>query len=218
MRRLPWVTLLVPLVLSAILNSGAARPVRPAIMETATDFTTFGSCWLLGMAHQEGLLRRIPQYVVPSLAPLVAGAGFWWLQQAPVDDRRSGPDLEAVPLAQAIWSFGCVMLLLHLSPSWERWPDRLERFNGVITLLNSRAVTVYLWHCVALVYRAADRPPVEQPLLLRPPALAAVQPVAAAAVAIAADRGRRGCFGWVEDAARRRPRLWPDGRTGTHRA
>lgn len=209
-RRLPWVTLLVPLAGSWLLNSGMVDQ-SGRIMETATDFTTFGACWMLGMAHQEGLLRKIPQYVVPSLAPLVLAAGIWILQSAPVDDPRLGPDIEGVPLSQAVWSFGCVMLLLHLSPSWERWPKPLERFNGVITLLNSRAVTVYLWHCVALVM---TEPIIDQlwnndfayahlRWLLRSqwlPLLVAVPLIVLALLA----------FGWVEDAAaKRRPRLFP---------
>jgi hypothetical protein len=209
-RRMPWVTLLVPLAGSWFLNSGLVDQ-SGRIMETATDFTTFGSCWLLGIAHQEGLLRKIPQYVVPSIAPLVLVAGFWLLQRAPVDDPRVGPDLEAVPLAQAVWSFGCVMLLLHLSPSWEHWPKPLERFNGVITLLNSRAVSVYLWHCVALVL---TEPIIDQlwnnqfayahlRWLLTShwfPLLVAVPLIVLSLVV----------FGWVEDAAaKRRPRLFP---------
>lgn len=210
MRKLPWVTLAVPLALSAFINSGLVDQ-SGRLMEAATDFTTFAACWLLGMAHHEGVLRRIPQYVVPSLAPLVLAAGFWWLEQQPVDNPRIGHDLEAVPLAQAIWSFGCVMLLLHLSPSWERWPKPLERFDGVVTLLNSRAVTVYLWHSTALILSE----PLIDPLwsndffyhhmqwLLESQwfPLAIAIPLIALAILL---------FGWIEDvAAKRRPRLFP---------
>ncbi|ARP73899.1 hypothetical protein LK07_03045 [Streptomyces pluripotens] len=209
-RRLPWVTLLLPLALSAFLNSGLVDQ-SGRVMETVTDFTTFASCWLLGMAHHEGLFRRIPQYVIPSIAPLVLAFGYWWLQQAPVDQPRIGPDLEAVPLAQAIWSFGSVLLLLHLSPSWEKWPRQLERFDGVVTLLNSRAVSLYLWHCLALVLTE----PLIAPLwnndffythlhwLLTSqwfPLLIAIPLILLALV----------LFGWVEDvAAKRSPRLFP---------
>ncbi|WP_406838205.1 acyltransferase [Streptomyces sp. AHU1] len=210
LRKLPWVTLTVPLALAFVINSGLVDQ-SGRLMEAATDFTTFGSCWLLGMAHGEGLLRRIPQYVVPSLAPLVLMSGYWWLMRVPLDNPRLGHDLEAVPVAQAIWSFGAVMLLLHLSPSWEQWPKPLEKFNGVISLLNSRAVTVYLWHCCALV--------LTEPLLdllwnndffydhaqwlLRSQwtQLTIAVPLICLAILL---------FGWIEDvAAKRRPRLFP---------
>jgi hypothetical protein len=209
-RRLPWVTLAVPLALSAVLNAGLISQ-SGRLMENVTDFTTFGACWLLGMAHNEGLLRRIPQYVIPSIAPLILAAGFWWLQQQPVQDPRIGPDLEAVPLAQAVWSLGCVLMLLHFSPSWEQWPRQLERFNGVVSLLNSRAVTVYLWHSTALVLAV---PLIDQLwsnefcythlrwLLTSQwfPLLVAVPLIVLALL----------LFGWVEDvAAKRRPRLLP---------
>ncbi|MFD5522221.1 acyltransferase [Streptomyces sp. NPDC127066] len=210
MRKLPWVTLLVPLALAFFINSGLVDQ-SGRLMEAATDFTTFGSCWLLGMAHQEGLLRRIPQYIVPSLAPLVLMFGYWWLMRSPVENPRFGHDLEAVPVAQAIWSFGAVLLLLHLSPSWERWPKPLERFNGVITLLNSRAVTVYLWHAVALVLTEPLLDPLWSNGFLYDHArwllsskwtpLVLAVPLVCLAILL---------FGWIEDvAAKRRPRLFP---------
>uniref|UniRef100_A0AAU3HYT4 Acyltransferase n=1 Tax=Streptomyces sp. NBC_01393 TaxID=2903851 RepID=A0AAU3HYT4_9ACTN len=210
MRKLPWVTLLVPLALAFFINSGLVDQ-SGRLMEAVTDFTTFGSCWLLGMAHQEGLLRRIPQYIVPSIAPLVLMFGYWWLMQSPVENPRFGHDLEAVPVAQAIWSFGAVLLLLHLSPSWERWPKPLERFNGVITLLNSRAVTVYLWHAVALVVTEPLIDPLWSNSFLYHHAqwllssqwtpLVLAVPLICLAILL---------FGWIEDvAAKRRPRLFP---------
>ncbi|MEU4082738.1 acyltransferase family protein [Streptomyces aureus] len=210
MRKLPWVTLLVPLALAFFINSGLVDQ-SGRLMEAATDFTTFGSCWLLGMAHQEGLLRRIPQYIVPSVAPLVLAFGYWWLMRSPVDNPRIGHDLEAVPVAQAIWSFGAVMLLLHLSPSWERWPKPLERFNGVISLLNSRAVTVYLWHSFALVLTEPLIDPLwsnsffydhlQWVLASQWTPLVLAVPLICLAIVL---------FGWIEDvAAKRRPRLFP---------
>jgi len=210
MRKLPWVTLLVPLALAVFINSGLVDQ-SGRLMEAATDFTTFGACWLLGMAHAEGLLRKIPQYVVPSIAPLVLMFGFWWLMQSPVDDPRTGHDLEAVPVAQAIWSFGAVLLLLQLGPSWERWPKPLERFNGVISLLNSRAVSVYLWHSFALVLTEPLIDPLwsndffyhhaQWLLMSQWTPLAIAVPLICLAILL---------FGWMEDvAAKRSPRLFP---------
>ncbi|MFE2345473.1 acyltransferase family protein [Kitasatospora cineracea] len=152
LRRFPVATLCFPLAMVIVMNGFFADQefVYHRVWETANDFATFGSCWILGMAHQEGLLKKLPQYVLPSIAPLVMVAGFWYLQTRPVDPTQP-TDIEAWPIAQAVWSLGFVALLLHVSPSWERWPAPLERWNGLVSLLNSRAVSVYLWHVTALV-------------------------------------------------------------------
>nr|WP_228717946.1 acyltransferase [Kitasatospora acidiphila] len=212
LRRLPWVMLFVPLALSIVMNVFFADQefIYGRVWETATDFTTFGSCWILGMAHQEGLLKKIPQYVVPSVAPLIMVAGWWYLHTRPVDPSNP-TDIESWPIAQALWSFGFVAILLHVSPSWEQWPKPLERWNGLVSLLNARAVSVYLWHETALVLSI----PLIDPLwtvdffykhcqwLLTSqwfPLMVAI-PLIGLLVLI---------FGWVEDvAAKRSPRLFP---------
>ena len=103
------------------------------------------------------------------------------------------------------------MLLLHISPSWQKWPRPLERFNGVVSLLNSRAVTVYLWHSVALVLTEPLIDPLwsngffyahlQWLLMSQWLPLAVAVPLILLAILL---------FGWVEDvAAKRRPRLLP---------
>ena len=217
LRRLPWPTILAPIGLCAALEFGALTVPSWRLESNLSDFGTFGACWLLGMARQEGVLRRLPRYVVPSLAPAVAALGLWY---ALSHDLREGHDLDDMPFGQSLWSFAAVLLLLHISPSWSEWPARLRRWDRLITLLNSRAVTIYLWHnvCITVVEGLWDRlwdvPWLEAdaPWILQSPwpQLPAVWLLTAVCVV---------CFGWVEDlAARRRPRLWPDGRTGTHRA
>ncbi|AXE24711.1 hypothetical protein C0216_15735 [Streptomyces globosus] len=180
------------------------------VWENADDFATFGACWILGMAHREGLLRKIPQYVLPSLAPLVMVAGLWYLQTRPVDPTVA-TDIESWPIAQALWSFGFVAILLHVSPSWERWPRPLERWNGLIGLLNGRAVSFYLWHQVALVAAI----PLIDPLWSVPFVYAHFQWLLSSQwftllVALPLAGLLVLAFGWVEDlAAKRRPRLLP---------
>jgi hypothetical protein len=210
LRRLPWVTLFTPLALSFVFNCGLFDQ-EGRIWETVTDFTTFGSCWILGMAHSEGVLRRLPQYLAPSLAPLIMVGGLWYLMSRPNDDPTVATDLESIPFANAVWSFGFVLLLLHLSPSWETWPRPLERWNGVISLLNARAVSVYLWHNTALVLSI---PIIDQlwnvdflfnhaQWLLRShwfPLMVALPLIGLLVLS----------FGWMEDvAAKRSPRLFP---------
>ncbi|MFI6375868.1 acyltransferase family protein [Streptomyces sp. NPDC050546] len=208
LRALPVVTLLAPIALAVALESGYLTLPGERFPSALTDFSTFGACWILGMAHQEGILKRLPRYVVPSVAPVIALAGLWYALH---HDFGPGNDLDSMPLAQALWSFGTVFLLLHISPSWSEWPPRLRRWAGPITLLNSRAVTIYLWHntCILIAATLWDRlwgfPVLEQNV---PGLLESVWPVLVLVWILLG-----GCvlaFGWVEDlAAKQRPRLWP---------
>ncbi|MGW2037083.1 acyltransferase family protein [Streptomyces virginiae] len=212
LRRFPVVTLSAPLAMVIVMNAFFADQefVYSRLWETANDFATFGACWILGMAHQEGLLKKIPQYVLPSVAPLIMVAGFWYLQTRPVDPTVV-TDIEAWPIAQALWSFGFVAILLHVSPSWDRWPRPLERWNGLVGLLNARAVSFYLWHQVALVVAV----PLIDPLWSIPFVYANFQWLLASQwftllVAIPLLGLLVLTFGWVEDlAAKRPPRLFP---------
>ncbi|WP_425586586.1 acyltransferase family protein [Streptomyces ziwulingensis] len=209
LRALPWPTILSPIALAAALEFGWLHIPFVRIDSAVTDFSTFGACWIVGMAHQEGVLGRLPRYVIPSLVPFVAGYGLWY---ALTHGFAPGHDLDDIPFAQSLWSFATVLLLLHLSPSWTEWPRLLRRWDRLITLLNSRAVTIYLWHntCILVAATVWDRlwnfdtlADHEAWLLESPwPVLLLVWLLIGACVV---------CFGWVEDvAAKRRPRLWPD--------
>ncbi|GGS52245.1 acyltransferase family protein [Streptomyces violaceus] len=208
LRALPVVTLLAPIALAVAFEHSYLALPGERFPSALTDFSTFGACWILGMAHQEGILKRLPRYIVPSVAPVIALAGLWYALN---HGFGPGNDLDSMPLAQALWSFGTVFLLLHISPSWSEWPPRLRRWAGPITLLNSRAVTIYLWHntCILIAATQWDRlwsvTVLEQnvPGLLESP-----WPVLVLVWVLLG-----GCvlaFGWVEDlAAKQRPRLWP---------
>ncbi|MGA5900677.1 acyltransferase family protein [Streptomyces venetus] len=208
LRAMPVVTLLAPIALAVAFEHGYITLPGERIPSALTDFSTFGACWILGMAHQEGILRRLPRYVVPSVAPVIALAGLWYALH---HGFGPGNDLDSMPLAQALWSFGTVLLLLHVSPSWSEWPRRLRRWSGTITLLNSRAVTIYLWHniCILIAATLWDRlwgfEVLEQNV---PGLLESVWPVLVVVWILIV-----GCvlaFGWMEDlAAKQQPRLWP---------
>ncbi|MFJ3766483.1 acyltransferase [Streptomyces sp. NPDC090082] len=212
LRRMPVVTLSAPIALSIVMNTVFIDQefVYGRVWETTTDFATFGSCWILGMAHQEGLLKKIPQYIVPSIAPLIMVAGWWYLQTRPVDPTLP-TDIESWPIAQALWSFGFVALLLHVSPSWEEWPRPLERWNGLISLLNARAVSVYLWHQTALVAAIPLIDPLwNVPLFYEHGRWLLTSQWFTLLVALPLIGLLVLTFGWVEDvAAKRRPRLFP---------
>ncbi|MGW1804739.1 acyltransferase family protein [Streptomyces sp. NPDC002078] len=219
-RRVPWVTLLALPALTAVVGTGLVT-IPGATGDEVTDFVAYGGCWVLGFAHREGMLKRIPRYALVSCAVPVMAFGLWWASGHPGPD---GWDLNDIPLAQATWSFGFVAILLRYSPSWQGLPGRLARWDKLVTLSNNRAVTVYLWHNLLIV---ATAPIIDQayrlPFLQSDSATAAldrtytlwmfvlVWPLIAVTTLV---------FGAIEDAAANRtPRLWPNGPrkpTGRH--
>ncbi|MER5293222.1 acyltransferase [Streptomyces pharetrae] len=211
-RKAPWPTLLAPLGLTAIVGTGLVK-IPGETGNAVTDFAVYGGCWVLGFAHQEGLLKQIPRYVAVSCSALLMAFGLWWASGHLGPD---GWDLNDIPLAQATWSFGFVVILLQYSPSWETLPGRLARWDKWITLSNNRAVTIYLWHNMLIMATIPILDPLyELPFMQNDQAVAAldatyliwmfflVWPLIGLMIA---------AVGWIEDvAAKRKPRLWPDG-------
>lgn len=215
-RRAPWVTLLAPLGGLAVLTGGLV-----ALPEWATspvsDFLVFGSCWLLGFAHRLGLLQGIRRRVVVLLGVGMMAAGLWWA----LPNFGGGlPYLDDLPATYALWSLGFSALLLRLSPSWQSLPRPIAFLDPAVTLVNNRALTIYLWHNLLLLVAGAVVGTWSTTQILRgvaprlldsdwTPFLLAWLFVGVAIFAV----------GWVEDvAARRPPRLWPDRpHHGSHR-
>ncbi|WP_282689556.1 MULTISPECIES: acyltransferase [unclassified Streptomyces] len=211
-RRLPWATLLAPLGLTAVIGTGLVT-VPGETGNALSDFAVFGSCWILGFAHHDGLFKDVPRYLTVSVASIVMGFGLWWASGHLTAD---GWDLNDIPLAQAAWSLGFCVILLQYAPSWQALPGRLARFDRLVTLANNRAVTIYLWHNLLILVTiplldllweipyvdAHLGSAVETAYTLLMTLL--VWPLIALMIV---------AVGWVEDvAAKRRPRLWPDGR------
>ncbi|MFJ3553487.1 acyltransferase [Streptomyces sp. NPDC090114] len=225
-RRAPWPTLLAPLGLTAVVGTGLVT-IPGELGNAVTDFAVYGGCWILGFAHHDGMLKRIPRYVTVSCATLVMAFGLWWASN---HLGSSGWDLNDIPMADAAWSFGFVVILLQYSPSWSELPGRLANWDKLVTLSNNRAVTIYLWHNMMIM---ATFPIID--LLYRLPFMQSEK--AASALdstytlwTFALVWPLIGLMiltvGWVEDlGARRRPRLWPNGArtkrpqpaTGSHR-
>ncbi|MFJ5302120.1 acyltransferase [Streptomyces sp. NPDC088350] len=211
-RRVPWATLLAPLALTAVVGTGLVT-IPGETGNAVSDFAVYGGCWVLGFAHHEGVLKKVPRYLAVSGAALIMAFGLWWASGHLGPD---GWDLNDIPLAQATWSFGIVVILLQYAPSWQQLPGRLARWDKLVTLSNNRAVTIYLWHNLLIM---ATVPIIDQlynlPFMESDSATALLDKADTflmflliwplIAVAILA-------FGWIEDiAAKRRPRLWPNG-------
>ena len=198
-RRLGWIVVAAPILLIAALDkTGFSLP------ETADaamwDFATYGACWLAGFAHHEGRLRRLSPAAVTAAAAVLGAAALYWLSGHP---GENGWDLNDVSESQALWSLAVVLLALRWQPPMD-WLARVRPLDATVTLLNNRAVTVYLWHniAIALVF------PVLTWLALDE--LGALDGPADLIGALVLTAGAVLAFGWAEDlAARRRPRLWP---------
>ncbi|MQY11964.1 hypothetical protein SRB5_20920 [Streptomyces sp. RB5] len=211
-RRAPWPTLLAPLALTAVIGTGLVT-IPGETGDALTDFAVYGACWILGFAHHDGLLHEIPRYVAISTASLVMAFGLWWASGHLGPD---GWDLNGIPLAQATWSFGFVVILLHYAPSWRELPPRLAKWDPLVTLSNNRAMTIYLWHNLLLLatvplidfgydlpFMQSDRASHALDITSNVWMFALVWPLLGLTIL---------ATGWVEDlAAKRRPRLWPNG-------
>ncbi|MGC5342146.1 acyltransferase family protein [Streptomyces sp. DT24] len=213
-RKLPWATLLAPVALTAVIGTGVVT-IPGATGEAVGDFAVFGACWILGFAHNDGLLKKIPRYISVSSAAIMMAFGLWWASGHLTEE---GWNLDEIPLAQATWSLGFCVILLQYAPSWQKLPGRLAAWDSLVTLANNRAVTIYLWHNLLfmgtslIIDQLWSVPWVGDHLGTYIDAsgnvlmLILIWPLIGMAILL---------FGWVEDvAAKRRPRLWPNGTSG----
>ncbi|MDG4789242.1 acyltransferase [Micromonospora sp. WMMD1102] len=214
-RRWPVPTLLAPYLLLGVVEFGF--PDAPGVLR---DFGLYYGAWLLGFAQHDGLLRRLSRRLLFGIAVPVGIAGLGWILGHP---GPRGYDLNDVPLGNALWSVAFVLLVFGLAPpaaagvdraGGDRvvgWVDRVVagvdrrvRLGRAVTVLNSRALTVYLWHMpfvIAVNELLSGLGLAHSSALGLAARLAAVAVLVGVAVAV---------FGWVEDlAARRPPRLLP---------
>ncbi len=199
-RRAPLPVLVAPLVLLGIM---LVTPLGlPEIVErTAGTVLAFASSWMLGFAHRDGHLRRVPGVATVVIAiACVAGALAWW-QVYPGDEGGGITDL---PLAYAVFSAGFTLVLLRWTPP-TGWLARAPFLDGLVSLVNARAVTIYLWHNVAITAAIIVGNALE---------LWNLGPVGEEGGTFLLALGLLSCavlaIGWVEDvSAKRPPRLLP---------
>ncbi|WP_392673872.1 acyltransferase [Streptomyces sp. LN785] len=203
-RRAPLPALALSLVPVVVLGT-VGRVPDGRLGSAVSDLSVFLFCWLLGFAHRDGVLDRMRPALVVTVAPVLLGAGAWWAFHHRVEGSY---DLDDIPLAQALWSAGFVLLLLRFRPGFAGFA-RHRLADRVVKVFNARAVTIYLWHEVALMASVPlidlmwNVPAFERDLPLDSPwfQFTIAWLLIAAAVAL---------FGWVEDlAAGRGPKLLP---------
>ncbi|MFD0784036.1 glycosyltransferase, partial [Micromonospora azadirachtae] len=196
-RRWPLPTVLLPLAAVVLLQT-TSPPLSGNVQSVIVDLATFGACWLVGFAHRDGALHRIPMPALILAAAVCLGVGAGWTMMNPAD----GFDLNDIPPAQAFYSLGFVLLLLRARPPMA-WLARARPLDRLVTWLNSRALTIYLWHnaAIAVCFVVGDQVGAWR---LGQAGYLAVALVLLFVVVL--------LVGWVEDvSARRRPRLlgWP---------
>ncbi|MEV6522558.1 acyltransferase family protein [Longispora sp. NPDC051575] len=189
LRRYPVPTLLTPFALLLAFSAIGAR--GGSVPSELWDLALYGTCWLLGFAHHDGLLRAVPRKAFLALAGTLAAAGLGWIATHP---GPRGFDLNDIPVGNALWSAAVVLLMFRLAPRADPLRDR-PRLAGVVGFLNRRAMTVYLWHQMAILGTLSLATAVGV-TLDRGEVLAMVLALLAGAVVV---------FGWVEDVAARRP-------------
>lgn len=198
-RRWPVPMLLAPYLLLFVVELGYPDP--PGVLR---DFGLYFGAWLLGFAHHDGMLRRLSRRLLVSIAATSAAVGAAWIFTHP---GPRGSDLNDIPIGNAFWSVAFVLLVFGLAPSGAGWVDRRALVGRLVTVLNSRALTVYLWHMPFVI--AINELLTGAELRHSTPLGQAVRLTAVAILVVVAVVS----FGWVEDlAARRQPCLLPGGR------
>jgi peptidoglycan/LPS O-acetylase OafA/YrhL len=202
-RRWSLSTLLAPLAGLAVLMAFFEPFSATATGRVVQDVLAYGTCWVLGMAHREGHLAKLRVWFVAGLGAVCVGGGLAWAFTHPTDEGVV--DLTSLPVAYSIYAIGFVLVLLRWSPRM-RWLARSRPLDGFVSMVNNRAVTVYLWHNVAITAAVM----LFDPLKLWEIPTQFLEDVVDFSLALSLLVVAVLALGWVEDvAARRRPRLSP---------
>jgi len=196
--RLP--TIIVPLLLLVPWDN-LPLPVGEHLASAVTDVLTFVACWVIGFAHREGDLARVRFAVLVPVSVVLVSSGLAWTLTHPGEE---GIDLANEPIAYGLYSLGFTLLLLRISPSMA-WLTRRRWLNGLVNFCNARAVTIYLWHNIAITLALLGVGLIEGDGMD-----VWLENVAMFGLLFVLLAGFVAVFGWVEDVAARRPvRLLP---------
>ncbi|MCW2697565.1 MAG: Peptidoglycan/LPS O-acetylase OafA/YrhL, contains acyltransferase and SGNH-hydrolase domain [Modestobacter sp.] len=202
-RRWPVRTMVVPAVVLPLMTLGLIDFADP-YWDIIATLCTYGICWMLGFAHHDGTIRDLPlgTTILVGVALMAGGLYFALSQQ----ERYGSWNVDDNPLAGLLYFTGAVLILLRLYRRMD-WLGRLPTLDAIISLINSRAMTIYLWGNFAiflapyaLEYTGLGQFDGEDTL-----GLTVEFAVAWALIFVAVL-----LVGWVEDvAAGKRPRLLP---------
>ncbi|WP_433832043.1 acyltransferase family protein [Actinoplanes sp. CA-015351] len=197
-RKARLLTIVAPIAVLVVLAIHPIWPSNDNFEEVATNIGMYAACWMLGFAHRDGSLRKIPGLLVTVLGVTLVTAGLAWSWAHP-----DAGGIKEIPVAYAVYSAGFVMFLLRWKPNME-WLTKRRGLDKWVTMINARAVTIYLWNnvAIALCYPVGDALEVWR--------LGKFFEVGYVVIALALLVNAVLIFGWVEDlAARKKLRFLP---------
>lgn len=210
-RHWPRTFVLLPLVILFLMTESVLT--FPGVFtEGITSVLTFAACWMLGFSYHDGQLhgRPLPQVIVVGLLAMAAGV----TQAISAHAWKDGlPAVADEPMARALFEWGFTAILLRL-PGYAGFLRRTPVLRGLLTFVNHRALTIYLWTAPAVfaASRLVELP--EAADLLGDSFTVGLVGATLVGLAVAAV-----AFGWIEDlAAGRGARLLPSGSASSGRA
>ena len=203
-----WPKKMMALPVSVVLLSALGLfPLDGRSGDVILSTAMFGGCWMLGFAHHDNKIRPLPLAKVLLGGASLMALGLVWAFTHP--DPVTGWDIGDIPMANTLYCLGAVLILLRLHPGLS-WMDKRVVIDKLVTVVTSRAMTIYLWcnFAIFLAITLLDSWSVTSNLD-QESVVGYLQMYLASWLIII------GCvflFGWCEDlAARRPPRInpWP---------
>ena len=111
------------------------------------SISMFGGCWMLGFAHHDNKIRSLPLVKVLLGGVALMALGLAWAFTHP--DPVTAWDIDNIPMADTLYCLGAVLILLRLYPDFS-WMEKRVVLDKLVTVINSRAMTIYLWGNVAI--------------------------------------------------------------------
>ena len=130
-----------------VLSAVGLLPLEGRSGDVILTIAMFGGCWMLGFAHHDKKIRSLPIVGVLIGGALLMALGLTWAFTHL--DPDSAYDIDNIPMANTLYSLGAVLILLRLYPDFS-WMEKRVVLDKVLTVINSRAMTIYLYGNVAI--------------------------------------------------------------------
>jgi len=142
-----WPKVLLALPVTVVLLSALGLPLSGRWGDVLLTIAMFGGCWMLGFAHHDQKIRSMSFEEVLLDGVSLMALGLIWAFTHP--DPVTAYGIDNIPMANTLYSLGAVLILLRLYPDFS-WMERRVVLDKLVTVINSRAMTIYLWCNLAI--------------------------------------------------------------------